>query len=204
MLVLLPPSEGKTAARRGKPLDLETLSFPGLTATREQVLEALVALARRDPQQALAVLGLSPRQIDEVARDAILETAPTATAAAVYTGVLYEALDLATLDAPRRSAVRSVSVVVSSALFGALRARRPDPGVPALRRRRACPVWARCRRCGATRSPTAMAEAAGRGLVVDLRSGVVRRDVEADRATSRRAPSRCACCRRCPTAAARS
>ena len=170
MLVLLPPSEGKTAARRGKPLDLETLSFPALTATREQLLESLVALARRDPQRALAVLGLSPRQLDEVARDAVLETAPTATAAKVYSGVLYEALDLTTLDGPaKRRAQRQL--VVASALFGALRVgdRIPayrlsgDSSLPGLGP--VSTLW---------RDPLAvvLAEAAGRSLVVDLRSGV--------------------------------
>jgi cytoplasmic iron level regulating protein YaaA (DUF328/UPF0246 family) len=168
VLVLLPPSEGKTAARRGKPLDLATLSFPGLTSTRELVLERLVDLATSDPEGLRRVLGLSARQIDEVARDAALLTAPTSTAGSVYTGVLYDALDLATLDAPaKRRAQRSI--VVSSALFGALRLGDRIPayrlsgdsvlpglgGLPA--------VW---------RDPLAaeMSAAAGRGLVVDLRS----------------------------------
>ncbi len=169
MLVLLPPSEGKFAPRRGKALDLEALSFPSLTSTREQVLESLVTLARGDVDRAVAVLGISPRQVEEVRRDAALDTAPTATASVVYSGVLYEALDLASLDtAARRRAQRTV--VVSSALFGALRLgdRIPAyrlsghvslPGLGAL-----TALW---------RDPlaTAMTEAAGRGLVIDLRSG---------------------------------
>ncbi len=169
MLVLLPPSEGKFAPRRGKALDLATLSFPSLTSTREQVLESLVTLARGDLDRAVAVLGISPRRVDEVLRDAALETAPTATASVVYTGVLYEALDLASLDTTaRRRAQRSV--VVSSALFGALRLgdRIPayrlsgDVSLPDLGALTA--LW---------RDPlaTAMTEATGRGLVIDLRSG---------------------------------
>ena len=70
MLVLLPPSECKTPARRGAALDLEGLSFPGLTATRERVLDALVDLARTRPDTSRAVLGLSERHMDEVVRDA--------------------------------------------------------------------------------------------------------------------------------------
>lgn len=169
MLVLLPPSEGKTAPRRGKPLDLATLSFPALTATREAVLDSLVALTSTHPARALEVLKLSPRQTDEVARDAALETAPTAAASSIYSGVLYDALDLASLDAPaKRRAQRSV--VVASALFGALRLgdRIPayrlsgDVSLPGLGP--LASVW---------RDPLALAmtEAAGRGLVVDLRSG---------------------------------
>lgn len=170
MLVLLPPSEGKTAARRGAPLDLESLSFPELTETRERVLDALVDLARTHPDRAREVLGLSERQTAEVARDAALLTAPTAPASRVYTGVIYESLDLGSLDAAaKRRATRSV--VVQSALFGALRLtdRIPayrlsgDSVIPSLRSLAA--VW---------RDPlaTAMTAAAGRGLVIDLRSGV--------------------------------
>jgi cytoplasmic iron level regulating protein YaaA (DUF328/UPF0246 family) len=169
VLVLLPPSEGKLAPRRGKPLDLATLSFPELTATRDRVVDALTRLASRHPAQALDVLGLSPRQTDEVERDAGLESAPTAAASAVYTGVLYEALDLATLDtASRRRAQRML--VVQSALFGALRLgdRIPayrlsgDVSLPGLGPVAA--LW---------RDPlsAAMPAAAARGLVVDLRSG---------------------------------
>ena len=169
MLVLVPPSEGKTAPRRGKALDLETLSFPALTATRERVLEALVEVARGDRELALTVLGLSPRQGDEVARDALLETAPTATASSVYSGVLYEALDLASLDtASRRRAQRTV--VVSSALFGALRL---GDRIPAYRLSGDVSLPGLGALTGVWRDPLAgaMTEAAGRGLVVDLRSG---------------------------------
>ena len=170
VLVLLPPSEGKTAASRGKALDLDGLSFPALTATRERVLETLVSLARRDPQQALAVLGLSLRQLDEVARDAVLDTAPTATAAKVYSGVLYEALDLASLEAPaKRRAQRQL--VVSSALFGALRV---GDRIPAYRLSGGSSLPGIGPVSTLWRDPLAgaMAEAAGRSLVVDLRSGV--------------------------------
>jgi uncharacterized protein len=169
VLVLLPPSEGKTAPRRGKPLDLDTLAFPSLTPVRESVLDALLRLARGDAARAAGVLGLSPRQLDEVRRDALLDTAPTATASHVYSGVLYDALDLASLDAAaKRRAQRSI--VVSSALFGALRLadRIPayrlsgDVSLPGLGA-----VGARWR------DPLAgaLTDAAGRGLVVDLRSG---------------------------------
>ena len=170
MLVLLPPSEGKTAPRRGKPLDLGTLSFPGLTATREEVLDALVSLAAKDTQRALEVLKLSPRQTDEVARDAALETAPTAAAGSVYTGVLYDALDLATLDAAaKRRAQRSV--VVASALFGALRL---GDRIPAYRLSGDVVLPELGTVSSLWRDPlaTALPEAAGRGIVVDLRSGV--------------------------------
>ena len=169
VLVLLPPSEGKAVPRRGKALDLDTLSFPALTPARERVLDALVSLASHDPARALGVLGLSARQGDEVARDALLLTAPTAPASAVYSGVLYEALDLASLDSPaRRRAQRSL--VVSSALFGAL---RPGDRIPAYRLSGDTHLPGVGPLAGVWRDPlaVAMTEAAGRGLVVDLRSG---------------------------------
>ena len=169
MLVLLPPSEGKTSPKRGKALDLDALSFESLTETRERVLDTLVALARSKPEHALTVLGLSPRQTDEVARDAALETAPTAPAGSVYTGVLYDALDLASLDtAAKRRAQRTI--VISSALFGALRV---GDRIPAYRLSGDVSLPPLGALTGVWRDPlaTAMAEAGSRGLVVDLRSG---------------------------------
>ena len=51
MLILLPPSEGKTQRRRGRPLDLETLSFPELTGLRSRVIEGAreVVLLQKKP-----------------------------------------------------------------------------------------------------------------------------------------------------------
>ncbi len=169
MLVLLPPSEGKSAPRRGRPLDLGTLSFPDLTGTREKVLDALVDLTTRDPDGALRVLGLSPRQTGEVARDSALLTAPTAPAGRIYTGVVYEALGLATLDAAaKRRAQRSL--LVFSALFGVLRL---GDRIPAYRLSGDTTLPPLGTLAGVWRDPLAvtMSKAAARGLVVDLRSG---------------------------------
>lgn len=168
MLLLLPPSEGKAAPVRGRPLDLASLSAPELTPAREQLLDGLVSLCQRDEAAARRVLGLGPTQTDEVARNARLRSAPTARADHVYTGVLYEALDLPGLDvaARRRAASR---VAVTSALFGLL---RPTDRVPAYRLSGGVslpglgPVathWSR-------HLGPAVTAAAGGGLVVDLRS----------------------------------
>ena len=75
VLILLPPSEGKTAPRRGKALDLGSLSSPSLTTTRTTLLESLVRLCGDDPDKAAAVLGLGPAQRDLVQRNADLEDA---------------------------------------------------------------------------------------------------------------------------------
>jgi cytoplasmic iron level regulating protein YaaA (DUF328/UPF0246 family) len=126
VLILLPPSEGKTAPRRGKPLDLADLDLPALTDARDTVLGELVELCTTAPEDAAAVLGLGPTQLEEVARNAGLRTAPTARADRIYSGVLYDALDLASLDAAaRRRATRWL--LIMSSLFGAVRPNDPIP-----------------------------------------------------------------------------
>jgi cytoplasmic iron level regulating protein YaaA (DUF328/UPF0246 family) len=116
VLVLLPPSEGKAApARRGRPVDLEALPHPELGPLRAALLDALAA-ASTQPGAAQA-LGLSPGLADEIARNVHLRSTPARRAIDVYTGVLYAALDHATLSASgRRRANRWIRV--QSALWG--------------------------------------------------------------------------------------
>ncbi|NEE01969.1 peroxide stress protein YaaA [Phytoactinopolyspora halotolerans] len=129
MLILLPPSEGKTAPPRGAPANPAKLSFPELTDTRQSILSALVRLCRDDPGSAATVLGLGPTQADEVVRNAGLIDAPAAPARNVYTGVLYDALGLRTLEgAAARRATRSIAI--TSGLWGLL---RPTDRIPAYR-----------------------------------------------------------------------
>lgn len=124
MLILLPPSEGKTDAAAGEPVDLSELWLPALTSARRRVLTRLVALcgrtSRRGREAALTALGLTAGQHAELARNAALPQAPAAPAAEIYRGVLYEALDLPTLD-PQARAWADERVVVASALWGAVR-----------------------------------------------------------------------------------
>lgn len=168
MLILLPPSEGKTAPRRGRPLDLETLSLPELNPARRQVLDALVALCEGDPARAAGVLGLGRTQQDEVERNASLATAPTARAEQIYTGVLYEALDLPSLTgADKRRA--GTWIATTSSLFGLV---RPGDRIPAYRLAGDVTLPGLGSVAGHWRAqlePAALA-AAGDGLVLDLRS----------------------------------
>lgn len=169
MLILLPPSEGKATPRRGKNLDLPTLSSPELTPARRAVLDALVALCQDRPaQDAAAVLGLGPTQIGEVERNTALYDAATARADHIYTGVLYDALHLADLDAPaRRRATRML--LITSSVFGMV---RPADRIPSYRLAGGVslpglgPVAGHWRR----HLPETMDQLAGKGLVVDLRS----------------------------------
>jgi hypothetical protein len=129
VLILLPPSEGKSTPSRGASLSLEGLSFPVLTSARHDVLDSLVTLCEGDVGKAATVLGLGVTQSGEVARNAALVTAPTARADKVYAGVLYEALDLATLDAAaKRRASRQIRIM--SSLFGVV---PPSDRIPAYR-----------------------------------------------------------------------
>ncbi|HEY8718530.1 peroxide stress protein YaaA [Pengzhenrongella sp.] len=128
MLVLLPPSESKTAPDDGAPVDLAALGSPGLTKHRSVVLRALAkASARRD---AAAVLGVGPSLLAEVAANRHLRTGPSAAASSVYSGVLYAAAGLADLpdDAARARAEDSIRIV--SALWGLV---RPADRIPAYR-----------------------------------------------------------------------
>jgi uncharacterized protein len=165
VLILLPPSEGKTQPRRGRPAD------PGigpLADARREVRDALVELCRRSEEVAVRVLGLSPGQVDDVRRNASLAELPSAPAERIYTGVLYDALGLTTLDASaHRRALARVAII--SSLYGVIRpGERIAPyrlgggvslpglgGVAAHWRRHLDPV---------------IRTMAGRGLVVDLRS----------------------------------
>jgi len=168
VLILLPPSEGKAAPRRGRPLDLTSLSAPALTEARRTLLESLVRLCRTDPVGAAATLGLGPSQLDLVARNAELETAPTARADAIYAGVLYDALDLATLSpAARRRATSRLAV--TSALFGLV---RPGDRIPAYRLSGDAVLPEVGSVAGVWRAAlgAAVTDGVGRGLLVDLRS----------------------------------
>ncbi|MGW1156987.1 peroxide stress protein YaaA [Streptomyces sp. NPDC002519] len=168
MLVLLPPSEGKAPSGSGAPLELESLSLPGLTAAREAVLGELVELCSGDEDKAREVLGIGEGLRGEVAKNAGLRTAGARPAGEIYTGVLYDALDLGSLDAAagRRAAG---SLLVFSGLWGAVRV---TDRIPSYR----CAMGVKLPGLGALgaywRTPMASAlpEAAGDGLVLDLRS----------------------------------
>jgi uncharacterized protein len=168
VLILLPPSEGKSVPRRGNRLDLAGLDLPELREAREAVVTALVDHCTNDPERAAVTLGLGPTQQDQVERNARLLTAPTARADRIYTGVLYDALGLGDLDAAaRRRATRWLAIM--SSLLGVVRPNDPIPSY---------------RLSGDTRLPGVgivsshwrahldgvLSGAAGNGLVVDLRS----------------------------------
>ena len=163
MLILLPPSEGKTAPAGGAPLELGALAYPELTAKRERALAALVRVSSAKQRgRALKALGLSAGQAGELDRNAALESAPAAPAAEVYTGVLYERLRLPELPEAARA-----RVLIASALWGVV---RPDDRIPAYR----LSISARLPRIAGLATywrPALERALPDEGLVVDLRSG---------------------------------
>ncbi|UGY91104.1 peroxide stress protein YaaA [Streptomyces gobiensis] len=168
MLVLLPPSEGKAAGDSGPTLSLDALSLPGLTDARATVLAELVELCSGDEEKAREVLGLSEGLRGEVAKNAGLRTAPTRPAGEIYTGVLYDALDLATLSTAAHKRAEQ-ALLVFSGLWGAVGITDP---IPAYR----CSGGVKLPGLGGLgaywRGPmdTVLPNAAGDGLVLDLRS----------------------------------
>ncbi|MGQ4543128.1 YaaA family protein [Dermabacteraceae bacterium P13088] len=114
MLILLPPSETKTRPANGVPGPQATDSarlYEGLTQPREE-LAATIAQALSDPEGASALkIPASRPELADAMRN--LAEEPLAPALDVYAGVLYDALDAATI--PDSGDVR---VGVTSAMYG--------------------------------------------------------------------------------------
>ena len=142
MRILLPPSEGKAEPEGGEPVDLDSLVFA----------------AELSKQRLALIRAVDPK----------LRKAPAASAAEVYTGVLYQRLGLGEMSAAarRRAAKR---VLIASALWGVV---RPTDRIPYYR----LPPSTKLDGIGALAAwwrPTlaaAMPDAAGE-TIVDMRSG---------------------------------
>ena len=170
MLILLPPSECKTRPSAGAPLNLESLSFSRrLTPTRGQLLRTLIKLCSGNPQRAMRTLGLGPTQAEAISINADLDHEPTARADAIYTGVLFSTLELASLDTAARARADQ-SLAIASALFGLV---RPDDLIPSYRLSGTVSLP----RLGTVASrwraplPRVIGDLTGDGLLIDLRSG---------------------------------
>ncbi len=110
-------------------MDLSSLSFPSLTGTRRALLRDVIRLAKKEPEALRVALGVSQKQQAEVLKNRALLTSPTLPALALYTGIVYDNLSYATLNAAARRRADE-SLVVASALFGLL---RPQDRVPSYR-----------------------------------------------------------------------
>jgi uncharacterized protein len=167
MLIFVPPSETKAFPAGTAQVELGSLVLPELAPTRTALRKALVRLARGRKPAGLAALGLSEGQAGELAYNRELGSAPAGPAAEVYTGVLYDSLDLPGLH---RRGVATDHVLIFSGLWGVL---RPADRIPHYR----CAAGVKLPAVGsvsaawrkALRVP--LAAYVGDRLVVDLRSG---------------------------------
>ncbi len=164
VLILLPPSEGKRSPDTTAHLDLRALSFPGLTSQRRGTLRALEALCR-DQDAARSALGLGPTQRDEITQNRRLRRSPVDAAVRVYTGVVYEALDPASLTGDQLRRLDE-TVAIGSALWGLVRPLDPIPAYRLSAGSRLPGVDA-----SAWRAPVGALLADADGPVLDLRSG---------------------------------
>lgn len=129
MLVILPPSETKVSGGiEGSHLELGRLSFPTLGPLRAELVAELVGLAT-DDQASLDALKLGPKGLPEVVRNRELLHSPVMPAIFRYTGVLYDALGVASMDSSAQARAHR-SIAVFSALFGLMCA---DDLIPAYR-----------------------------------------------------------------------
>lgn len=165
MLILLPPSEGKSAPAEGDPVDLGSLVYAdGLGARRAELLDALEGLVDLPRERAIEALAVSQGQAGEIVVDAELRDAPAAPAAEVYTGVLYDRLGLPKLGATARR-----RVLIASALWGVV---RPDDRIPYYRLSAKARIDGIGPLAGWWHKPLAevLPDRAG-DLIVDMRSG---------------------------------
>jgi uncharacterized protein len=160
MLIFVPPSETKAFPAGAGPVQLDSLVLPELAPVRTRLLGAL-------SKAGAGALGLSERQAGELAHNRELRSAPAGQASDVYTGVLYDALDLPGLH---RRGVSTDQLLIFSGLWGVL---RPGDRIPHYR----CSAGVKLPRVGSVsaawrrglREP--LAAHVGDQLVVDLRSG---------------------------------
>ena len=167
VLILLPPSEGKTAPRRGRAARPRArLSAPVLTATRERILDALVGLSERRTRPTCSV-SAAPRPTWSPSTRACAPPRPPAPTR-VYSGVLYDALGFDTLSsAAKRRATSRVAITCS--VFGLV---RPGDRIPAYRLSGDVSLPGLGPVAGLWRESLgeAVEDAVGTGLLVDLRS----------------------------------
>lgn len=131
MIILLPPSSGKTAPTSGSSLDLSSLLFGSeLTTCREELIKNLHRVCSH--ADAAQVLKIGPNTVSDIADNLDIYEAPTTTALNLYTGVLFEAakfnqtLENTTTENPQTTAalpadILNSEIIIFSGLWGVVR-----------------------------------------------------------------------------------
>ena len=164
MVIVLPPSEGKSARSRGRAVDFSTLSFPQLNPVREQVLETLAKVSAS--ADAYDVLGVGESLQPEVDRNTRWRTEPAVPVSELYSGVLYDALGYATLPAGSKRRAANRLLVISGA-WGAV---RPADRVPPYRLSMGTTLPGLGPLASVWRDPLNAVLAEADGVIVDCRS----------------------------------
>lgn len=131
MIILLPPSSGKTAPTSGPSLVLSSLLFGSkLTTCREELIKDLHQVCSR--ADAAQVLKIGPNTVSDIADNLDIYEAPTTTALNLYTGVLFEAakfnqtLENAMTENPQTTTalpadILNSEIMIFSGLWGVVR-----------------------------------------------------------------------------------
>ncbi len=120
MLLLLPPSETKALGGASLTIQQVHLSYGQLNEARDLILDALINLSSK-PDEAVRVLKLGKKQLDDVARNLDIPNAPTMPAYLRYSGTLYKAIKAADFTAHEVEVMRK-HVLMQSSLFGLISA----------------------------------------------------------------------------------
>lgn len=125
-LILIPPSEGKAPGGDGPAWSPATMSVD-LDARRRKVMSALRTAMRSNEAARHKLLGVKGVAL-AAATDAnrAIATGPTMPASQRFTGVLYDALDIASLSAPSTRRAHD-SLLVLSGVFGLIAMDDPIP-----------------------------------------------------------------------------
>lgn len=119
-LILLPPSEGKARGGSGPKLRFSDLSFPELTQRRSEVHSLLHKAMNTSEASRSKLLGVKGAALNEAtSTNSSILTSPTMPAIERYTGVLYDALDVASLPTRDRNRLNK-QVLLFSGLWGVL------------------------------------------------------------------------------------
>lgn len=126
-LVLLPPSEGKTAGGSGEPWSTGERRTADLDGDRRLVIAALTAAMHGDPSARAKLLGVGAGATERATRaNLAIDQAPTCRAIDRYDGVLYGALDHRSLGRAERRRL-DAQVLIFSGLWGVV---APDDPIP--------------------------------------------------------------------------